>query len=80
MGPQSIVQVTINQNLLCSLWYLTPPSFPFPFPPVRLAAAPVVAAATTSSDIPAGSEDNFWQWLEGAGNLEKYLATVDAAE
>eukprot|EP00752_Nemacystus_decipiens_P007230 g6471.t1 len=43
-------------------------------------ATPVVAATTTSSDIPEGSGDDFWQWLEGAGNMEKYLATIDAAE
>ncbi|CAM9157274.1 unnamed protein product [Pylaiella littoralis] len=49
--------------------------------PKKEVATPAVAeVTTTSSDIPAGTEDDFWQWLEGAGNLEKYLATVDAAE
>eukprot|EP00904_Undaria_pinnatifida_P012010 jgi/Undpi1/793/HiC_scaffold_10.g04257.m1 len=49
--------------------------------PKKEVAPPVVAAVTsTSTDIPAGSGDDFWQWLDGAGNMEKYLATIDAAE
>ncbi|CAM9484203.1 unnamed protein product [Ectocarpus sp. 12 AP-2014] len=48
--------------------------------PKKEVAAPVVASSTTSSDIPDGYEDNFWQWLEGAGNMEKYLSTIDKAQ
>ncbi|CAM9649287.1 unnamed protein product [Laminaria digitata] len=55
----------------------------FSSPPEAVVAAPVVAAvttATTSTDIPAGSGDDFWQWLDGEGNMEKYIATIDKGE
>ncbi|CAM9691231.1 unnamed protein product [Ectocarpus fasciculatus] len=52
----------------------------FSSPKKKEVAAPVVASSATSSDIPEGYEDNFWQWLEGAGNMEKYLATIDKAQ
>ncbi|CAM9192053.1 unnamed protein product [Scytosiphon promiscuus] len=52
----------------------------FSSPKKEEVAAPVAAATSSSSEVPAGYEDDFWQWLEGAGNMEKYLATVDAAE
>lgn len=44
---------------------------------VTPAAAP--PAPTSSSEIPSGG-DEFWKWLEGEGNMEKYLATIDKAE
>ncbi|CAN0451105.1 unnamed protein product [Ascophyllum nodosum] len=43
------------------------------------APAAAASAPTSDSEIPTGGDD-FYKWLEGEDNMEKYLATIEKAK